>query len=216
LATLDAVRILRPVSSARRASPFHSCFCFSPDPHVCYLGKTSLLSTFASGKLANELVLPIFPPSMAGRLKANGRRVEFALWDTVDLEDYHRLRPLSYSDSHIILICYAIDALESLTSVMERASTKTASSLQGLKLTLGFRSGSLRLVILALRHLCYLLAARQTFAMAVRSSSGKGRGTGHCCHHWCHPNRYAAHGPLDMFFPWSKTASLFFLPTLRI
>jgi len=57
-----------------------------------------------------------------------GRQVEFALWDTVDQDDYDRLRPLSYSNSHVILMCYAIDTPESLTSVMERASPNITSS----------------------------------------------------------------------------------------
>lgn len=35
-------------------------------------------------------------------------------------EDYDRLRPLSYPDSHIILICYAIDSPDSLDNVQEK------------------------------------------------------------------------------------------------
>jgi len=37
-----------------------------------------------------------------------------ALWDTAGQEDYDRLRPLSYPEAHVVLICFAIDLPESL------------------------------------------------------------------------------------------------------
>lgn len=39
-------------------------------------------------------------------------------------EDYDRLRPLSYPDSHVILICFAIDSPDSLENVQEKVRTK--------------------------------------------------------------------------------------------
>lgn len=47
----------------------------------------------------------------------DGKRVELALWDTAGQEDYDRLRPLSYPDSHVILICFAVDSPDSLDNV---------------------------------------------------------------------------------------------------
>ena len=46
--------------------------------------------------------------------------MELALWDTAGQEDYDRLRPLSYPDSHVILICFAIDSPDSLDNVQEK------------------------------------------------------------------------------------------------
>ncbi|KAF8726615.1 hypothetical protein AX14_007649 [Amanita brunnescens Koide BX004] len=40
--------------------------------------------------------------------------VELALWDTAGKEDYDRLRPFSYPDSHAILICFAVNNPDSL------------------------------------------------------------------------------------------------------
>ena len=40
--------------------------------------------------------------------------------DFVGQEDYDRLRPLSYPDSHVILICFAVDSPDSLDNVQEK------------------------------------------------------------------------------------------------
>jgi Ras family protein A len=55
--------------------------------------------------------------------------VELALWDTAGLEDFDRLRPLSYPDSHVILICFAIDSPDSLDNILEKARTPLTISL---------------------------------------------------------------------------------------
>jgi small GTP-binding protein len=54
-------------------------------------------------------------------VEVDGKHVELALWDTAGQEDYDRLRPLSYPDSHVILICFAIDSPDSLDNVQEKA-----------------------------------------------------------------------------------------------
>ncbi len=46
--------------------------------------------------------------------------MELALWDTAGQEDYDRLRPLSYPDSHVILICFSVDSPDSLENVQEK------------------------------------------------------------------------------------------------
>lgn len=45
------------------------------------------------------------------------RQVELALWDTAGQEDYDRLRPLSYPDTDVILMCFSIDSPDSLGEV---------------------------------------------------------------------------------------------------
>ena len=47
-------------------------------------------------------------------------QVELALWDTAGQEDYDRLRPLSYPDTDVILMCYSIDNPDSLENIPEK------------------------------------------------------------------------------------------------
>jgi Ras family protein A len=47
-------------------------------------------------------------------------KVELALWDTAGQEDYDRLRPLSYPDTDVILMCFAIDSPDTLENIIEK------------------------------------------------------------------------------------------------
>ena len=42
-------------------------------------------------------------------LELDGEPVELTLWDTAGQEEYEKLRPLSYSQSDVILVCFSID-----------------------------------------------------------------------------------------------------------
>ncbi|RCI12822.1 hypothetical protein L249_0391 [Ophiocordyceps polyrhachis-furcata BCC 54312] len=82
-------------------------------------GKTCLLIVFSKGTFPEVYVPTVFENYVAD-VEVDGKRVELALWDTAGQEDYDRLRPLSYPDSHVILICFAIDSPDSLDNVQEK------------------------------------------------------------------------------------------------
>ena len=60
-------------------------------------------------------------------MEVDGKHVELALWDTAGQEDYDRLRPLSYPDSHVILICFSVDSPDSLDNVQEKVRSYTSN-----------------------------------------------------------------------------------------
>ncbi|KAJ8321714.1 LOW QUALITY PROTEIN: hypothetical protein KUTeg_000185 [Tegillarca granosa] len=46
--------------------------------------------------------------------------VELALWDTAGQDDYDRLRPLSYPNTDVILMCFSVDSPDSLENVQTK------------------------------------------------------------------------------------------------
>ncbi|KAL4896459.1 GTP-binding protein rhoA [Aspergillus ambiguus] len=98
-------------------------------------GKTCLLIVFSKGTFPEDYVPTVFENYVAD-VEVDGKRVELALWDTAGQEDYDRLRPLSYPDSHVILICYAIDSLDSLDNVQEKWISEVLHFCQGLPIIL--------------------------------------------------------------------------------
>jgi len=79
-------------------------------------GKTSLLCSFALGEFPKEYQPTIFENYVA-EIRLDGKPVQLALWDTAGQEEYERLRPMSYSKSHVILIAFGIDTPDSLDNV---------------------------------------------------------------------------------------------------
>jgi Ras family protein A len=73
--------------------------------------------------LNGQVYVPTVFENYVADVEVDGKHVELALWDTAGQEDYDRLRPLSYPDSHVILICFAIDSPDSLDNVQEKVRT---------------------------------------------------------------------------------------------
>merc|ERR1712062_40567 len=53
-------------------------------------------------------------------IEVDNKQVELALWDTEGNEDFDRLRPLSYPDTDVILMCFSIDSLASFENILEK------------------------------------------------------------------------------------------------
>ncbi|KAJ7196374.1 P-loop containing nucleoside triphosphate hydrolase protein [Mycena pura] len=79
-------------------------------------GKSSLLFVLTNGGLTVPTVFEEYVTEM----NADGTRVELALFDTAAQSEYDRIRPLSYPDTHLFLVCFSIDVPDSLESVLER------------------------------------------------------------------------------------------------
>src|ERR1700734_1913330 len=70
--------------------------------------------------LTCQVYVPTVFENYVADVEGDGKHVELALWDTAGQEDYDRLRPLSYPDSHVILICFALDSPDTLDNVQEK------------------------------------------------------------------------------------------------
>jgi len=82
-------------------------------------GKTCLLIVFSKDQFPEVYVPTVFENYVAD-IEVDGRQVELALWDTAGQEDYDRLRPLSYPDCDVILMCFSIDSPDSLENIPEK------------------------------------------------------------------------------------------------
>ncbi|PAV16782.1 small GTPase-binding protein [Pyrrhoderma noxium] len=98
-------------------------------------GKTCLLIVFSKGSFPEVYVPTVFENYVAD-VEVDGKHVELALWDTAGQEDYDRLRPLSYPDSHVILICFAVDSPDSLDNVQEKWHSEVTHFCAGLPVLL--------------------------------------------------------------------------------
>ena len=82
-------------------------------------GKTCLLIVFSKDQFPEVYVPTVFENYVAD-IEVDGKCVELALWDTAGQEDYDRLRPLSYPDTDVILMCFSIDSPDSLENIPEK------------------------------------------------------------------------------------------------
>jgi Ras family len=114
-----------------------------------------------------QVYVPTVFENYVADVEVDGKHVELALWDTAGQEDYDRLRPLSYPDSHVILICFAVDSPDSLDNVQEKVRCSTKHSSWHL-LTRFLDSGSLRFCTSAQVFPSSLLAANPIFVTILR------------------------------------------------
>ncbi|KAH8824425.1 P-loop containing nucleoside triphosphate hydrolase protein [Flagelloscypha sp. PMI_526] len=83
------------------------------------VGKTSLFIKFGHGVFPEGYVPTVFANYVADLL-IDQNNVELSLWDTPGQQEYDRLRPLSYPDSHIAFLAFSIGSPHSLENVQEK------------------------------------------------------------------------------------------------
>lgn len=95
-------------------------------PEVCtpFLIATVCWETFADPDSAAQKYVPtVFENYITHKThEASGKTVELALWDTAGQEEYDRLRPLSYPETDVLFVCFAIDSPHSLENVLDKVT----------------------------------------------------------------------------------------------
>lgn len=79
-----------------------------------------LLIVYRFFALDTQAYIPTVFQNYVTTIKFEGKIVELALWDTAGQEEYDRLRPLSYPDADILLVCFAVDYPVSLENVEDK------------------------------------------------------------------------------------------------
>ncbi|XP_049322957.1 rho-related GTP-binding protein RhoG-like [Astyanax mexicanus] len=83
------------------------------------VGKSCLLFTFTNNAFPKEFIPTVFD-NYSSEITVDSTPYTLNLWDTAGQEDYDRLRPLSYPQTDIAIICFSICSPASYEEVKKK------------------------------------------------------------------------------------------------
>lgn len=114
--TLSSIPSYAQARRDNKAADSHLKFVVVGDGGV---GKTCLLISYVQRQFPTDYVPTVFENYVTKIEGPRNMTIELALWDTAGQEEYNRLRPLSYSEVDILMVCYSVDSKTSLQNVQD-------------------------------------------------------------------------------------------------
>lgn len=81
------------------------------------VGKTCLLVSYTTNEFPTDYVPRVADNYSVDVIVNDNKSIRVGMWDTVGHEDYDRVRPLSYPQTDIFLVCFSIISRSSFESV---------------------------------------------------------------------------------------------------
>lgn len=137
------------------------------------VGKTCLLISYTTNAFPGEYIPTVFD-NYSANVMVDGKPINLGLWDTAGQEDYDRLRPLSYPQTDVFLVCFSVISQSSFDNVKTKWVPEIQHHAPGVPILLVGTKSDLRKDEQTVRQ----LTSRQQGMVSVENAQGMAKEVG--------------------------------------